>query len=115
VGDRITYVGLDVQKDGIVVALAEDGLRGEVRDHGRIPNTPAALQRLVASSARREWSCGSVKRQDRAVTASNASCRQVGTTALSWHRLRSRNGRATGSKTDRRDAFSLAKLHRGPN
>jgi hypothetical protein len=47
VGDRITYVGLDVHKDGIVVALAEDGLRGEVRDYGRIANTPAALQRLV--------------------------------------------------------------------
>jgi hypothetical protein len=47
VGDRITYVGLDVHKDGIVVALAESGLRGEVRDHGRIANTPSALRRLV--------------------------------------------------------------------
>src|SRR5262249_34183878 len=46
-GDRITYVGLDVHKDGIVVAVAEGGLRGEVRDYGRIANTPAALQRLV--------------------------------------------------------------------
>jgi transposase len=46
-GDRITYVGLDVHKDGIVVAVAEDGLRGEVRDYGRIANTPAALRRLV--------------------------------------------------------------------
>ena len=34
-GDRITYVGLDVHKDGIVVAVAEGGLRGEVRDYGR--------------------------------------------------------------------------------
>jgi hypothetical protein len=47
VGDRITYVGLDVHKDGIVVALAEGGLRGEVRAYGRIANTPAAMQRLV--------------------------------------------------------------------
>ena len=46
-GDRITYVGLDVHKDGIVVAVAEGGLRGEVRDYGRIANTPAALRRLV--------------------------------------------------------------------
>src|SRR5215468_3596797 len=46
-GDRITYVGLDVHKDGIVVAVAEGGLRGEVRDYGRIANTPAALQRLA--------------------------------------------------------------------
>jgi hypothetical protein len=46
-GDRITYVGLDCHKDGIVVAVAEGGVRGEVRDYGRIANTPAALQRLV--------------------------------------------------------------------
>jgi hypothetical protein len=38
--DRITYVGLDVHKDGIVVAVAEGG--GEVRAYGRIANTPAA-------------------------------------------------------------------------
>ena len=27
--DRITYVGLDVHKESIVVAVAEGGLRGE--------------------------------------------------------------------------------------
>jgi hypothetical protein len=37
----ITYVGLDVHKDTIAVALAQTGLRGEVREHGKIPNTPA--------------------------------------------------------------------------
>src|SRR5215469_14462465 len=46
-GDRITYVGLDVHKDGIVVAVAEGGLRGEMREYGRIANTPAALRRLT--------------------------------------------------------------------
>src|SRR6516164_4613121 len=47
VGDRITYVGLDVHKEGIVVAVAEGGLRGEVREYGRIANTTAALDRLM--------------------------------------------------------------------
>src|SRR5437870_8038259 len=45
--DRITYVGLDVHKDSIVVALAAGGLRGEVREYGRIANTSAALDRLL--------------------------------------------------------------------
>ena len=42
-GDRVTYIGLDVHKDGIVVAVAEGRLRGAVRDYGLIANTPAAL------------------------------------------------------------------------
>jgi hypothetical protein len=48
----ITYVGLDVHKRGIVVAVAEDGLRGEVREYGRIANTPAALDRLARKLSR---------------------------------------------------------------
>src|SRR3984893_1523903 len=47
VGDRITYVGLDVHKAGIVVTVAEGGLRGEVREYGRIANTAGALDRLI--------------------------------------------------------------------
>jgi hypothetical protein len=53
VGDRITYVGLDVHKDGIVVAVAAGGRRGEVRECGRIANTPAAL-RWLAGKLRQE-------------------------------------------------------------
>ena len=52
-GDRITYVGLDVHKDGVVVAVAEGGIRGEVREYGRIANTAAALERLVRKLGRR--------------------------------------------------------------
>ena len=47
----ITYVGLDVQKDTIAVALAAAGLRGEVREHGKIPNTPTALKALAVMLA----------------------------------------------------------------
>src|SRR5208337_1364844 len=47
----ITYVGLNVHKDTIAVALAEAGLRGEVREHGKIPNTPAALKTLAVRLA----------------------------------------------------------------
>ena len=38
----ITYIGLDVHKETIAVALAEGSMRGEVREYGQISNTPAA-------------------------------------------------------------------------
>jgi transposase len=46
------YVGLDVHKEGIVVAVAEGGIRGEVREYGRIANTTAALDRLAGKLSR---------------------------------------------------------------
>ena len=41
----ITYVGLDVHKDTIAVALAEAGVRGDVREYGKVANTPAAVSK----------------------------------------------------------------------
>ena len=43
----ITYVGLDVHKDTIAVALAEAGVRGDVREYGKVANTPTALKALI--------------------------------------------------------------------
>ena len=51
-GDRITYIGVDIHKDGIVVALAVGCLRGEVRDYGRIANTPAPRHEILVSMRR---------------------------------------------------------------
>src|SRR6201993_1896817 len=108
----ITYVGLDVHKDTIAVALAKAGLRGEVREYGKIPNTPAALKALTVklAPARRELRfcyeagpCGyGIQRQlvgmghDCAVVAPSLIPRKPG------ERI----------KTDRRDAINLAKQHR---
>jgi transposase len=42
------YVGLDVHKRTIAVAIAEEGKRGEIRSLGIIPNTPDGLEKMLA-------------------------------------------------------------------
>jgi transposase len=110
--DRITYVGLDVHKDTVVVAMAEGSLRGEVREYGRIANTAAALDRLM-----RKLGDGGVRLR---------FCYEAGPCGYGIQRHVSTHGhecvvvapslipKRAGDriKTDRRDAASLARLHR---
>ena len=108
----ITYVGLDVHKDTIAVALAEAGVRGDVREYGKIANTPAAVKALAAKLSRvgsalrfcyEAGPCGyGVQRQ---LTLAGHECVVVAPSLIP---------RKPGDriKTDRRDAISLAKLHR---
>jgi transposase len=108
----ITYVGLDVHKDTIAVALAEAGIRSDVREYGKIANTPAALKTLAAKLARGGRSlqfcyeagpCGyGIQRQ---LSAAGHGCTVVAPSLIP---------RKPGEriKTDRRDALNLAKLHR---
>jgi hypothetical protein len=46
--ERITHVGLDVYKETIAVALAEESKRGGAREHGKIANTPEAKTKLAS-------------------------------------------------------------------
>src|SRR6202008_4405 len=112
VEDRITYVGSDVHKAGIVVAVTEGGLRGEVREYGRIANTAAALDRLV-----RKLGGEGVRLR---------FCYEAGPCGYGIQRHLSARGhecvvvvpslipKRAGDrvKTDRRDAAGLARLHR---
>ena len=50
--EAITYVGLDVHKDTIAVALAEAGARADAREYGKIANTPAAVKALATKLSR---------------------------------------------------------------
>ena len=49
----IKYVGLDVYKSTIAVAIAEVG-SSEVRYFGEIPNTPQDINKVVKSSVARQ-------------------------------------------------------------
>ena len=110
--DGIRYVGLDVHKEGIVVAAAEGGLRGEIRESGRIANTPAALDRLARRLGRdgtklrfcyEAGPCGyGIQRR---LSAAGHECVVVAPSLIP-----KRAGDRV--KTDRRDAASLARLHR---
>ena len=112
--NAITYVGLDVNKDSIVVSLAEAGLRGdlrEVREYGKIRNAPAALKALATKLAAKgnelrfcyeAGPCGyGVQRQ---LSGMGHQCAVVAPSLIP---------RKPGEriKTDRRDAIKLAKLH----
>jgi transposase len=110
--EHIIYVGLDVHKDTIAVALAEVGKRGEVREHGKVLNTPAAVKTLATKLARNGCSlrfcyeagpCGyGIQRQ---LSEAGHECVVVAPSLIP---------RKAGEriKTDRRDAINLAKLHR---
>src|SRR5260370_26421047 len=110
--DRLTYVGLDVHKESIVVAVAEGGLRGEVREYGRLANTAAALDRLLRKLGGEGMTlrfgyeagpCGyGIQRR---LSAQGHECVVVAPSLIP-----KRAGDRV--KTDRRDAASLAKLHR---
>jgi transposase len=106
------YIGLDVHKATIAVAIADAGERSSPRIHGEIANTPAALARLMArlstkgerlSFAYEAGPCGyGVHRQ---IEAAGHTCSVVAPSLIP---------RRAGDrvKTDRRDAVSLAGLHR---
>jgi transposase len=110
--DSEVYVGLDTSKLKISVAVAAAGRDGEVRFLGDIDSTPEAVERLVAKLRKRHHRL--------------AFCYEAGPTGYGLHRQITALGhdcvvvapslipRRPGErvKTNRRDALSLAKLHR---
>jgi transposase len=110
--DDTTFVGLDVHKATVCVAVAESGRGGEVRQIGVLENRPEILSKMVARLAK------SGRRL--------SFCYEAGPCGYGLHRLLTGSGHecvvvapslipikaGDRVKTDRRDAMMLAKLHR---
>ena len=105
------FVGLDDSKNSIDVAVAAEGREGEVRVYGTIPNTPEALRKLVRRLGRPKdlyfvyeaGPCGYETYRDLLALGTNCVVAAP-----------SKTPRRPGDriKTDRRDAITLARLHR---
>jgi transposase len=108
----LIYVGMDVHKDSIDIALAEAGARGEVRHYGTIggglADVDRALRKIIAGGAEvhvvyEAGPCGYALY--RHLAAKGIDC-----TIVSPSHIPKRAGDRV--KTDRRDAEMLARLHR---
>jgi transposase len=108
----ITFVGLDVHKDSITIALADEGRDGEVRLYGSIDGDPAGLDKAIRRFRRANTDLRFVYEAGpcgydiyRHLTKQGFRCDVIApsmTPKKSGVRI----------KTDRRDALSLARLHR---
>ena len=110
--DTNTFIGMDVHKNSIDIAIADEGRKGRVRHYGKIDGTLCSLDKVVrklvskGNRLRFVYEAGPCGYQIyRHLTAQGFDCDVVAP---------SRIPRASGSqiKNDRRDALMLARLHR---
>jgi transposase len=106
------FVGMDVHKATVSVAVAEAGRQGEVRHLGSVENKPVAIAKLARRLERQHGrvefvyeagSCGyNIQRQLAALGLACRICAPSLTPRKPGDRV----------KNDRRDAITLARLHR---
>src|SRR3954471_12697857 len=107
----ITYVGLDVHKATVCVAIAESGRGGEVREVGIFENRPDVLRKMVARLGKQGIASTSATKpvladmDFRLLTGLGHDCVVVAPSLIPMKA-------GDRVKTDRCDALMLARLHR---
>ena len=108
----IMFIGMDVHKNSISIAIAQEGRDGEVRHYGEIGGTLQALDKVVrkllskAADLHFVYEAGPCGYEIyRHLTAKGIDC-----TVVAPSRVPKQSGDRI--KTDRRDARMLARLHR---
>ena len=110
--EHSTFIGMDVHKNSIDIAIADQGRKGRVRHYGKIDGTLSALDKVVrklvstGSHLHFVYEAGPCGYQIyRHLTSQGLECDVVAP---------SRIPKPSGSqiKNDRRDALMLARLHR---
>lgn len=105
------FVGLDDSKDSIEVAVAESGRNGEVRPFGSIENSPAALRKLVRRLGRPK-SLHFVYEAGPGGFGIYRELRSLGADCIVAAPTKTPRRAGDQIKNDRRDAVTLARLHR---
>ena len=107
-----TFVGMDVHKNSIEIAIAEQDRKGEVRSYGKIDGTLAALDKVIRKLVSKGRCLHFVYEAGpcgyeiyRHLTSKGLDC-----TVAAPSKIPRKSGDRI--KNDRRDAINLARLHR---
>jgi transposase len=110
--DNSIFVGMDVHKNSIDIAIAQGGRKGQVRHYGKIDGKLSALDKVVRKLVSKGkqlhfvYEAGPCGYQ----IYRHLSAKQFDCTVVAPSRIPKQNGNQI--KNDRRDALMLARLHR---
>ena len=112
---NILYIGLDVHKDSISIAVAESGRNGEIRSYGKITNSLHAVEKAIARLRKQYGKDAELHFCYEAGPCGFVLVRRL--VQLGHHCIvvaPSKIPRGSGDKikTDQRDAEKLARAHR---